>query len=318
MGKIMHKFWKLLTSSLIVALNLTTPLAVYGIERDAKRLRGAPSEETSPLSLSEITNVEGLEAITPNYIRLFILKQIVKERCREYGDATDLALLSKKWSRLIKEKVEDASKYYNFNFSQGALEGYTPDTFEECCQLDVFLHGKFVFLRDDPVHRVEFPIADFPNPFRSSLDLSKCIKPKWAVSPLDKLLRIGTGSRDLNEDVDLTYLNVIPLFWIKKELRAGRAEHLRPIYVDLQGRWKPNAIIGLFLAWGEDDVDQFACVTTESSPQSAKSFYETFYSNDKEHLGFNELVTLSDAAPLPHVYGQLIPAMSLTTFHLFF
>jgi hypothetical protein len=140
-----------------------------------------------------------------------------------------------------------------------------------------FLNGKLFFMKDTANAQV-LKIADQLNPFRCQFDLSKCIHPQWGS--MDGYLRIGTGYRDDNQEkMSKTDINIIPLFWIKKELLQGRAQHLLPMYMDENSNWKPNAPIGIYMAYGRDNHDQFACITTlDCTSLSSKSIWEIFCS----------------------------------------
>lgn len=110
-------------------------------------------------------------------------------------------------------------------------------------------------------------------------------------------MEIGTGSRDVNENVGqhqyAACVNVIPSFWIKRELENGRAAYLRNTYVSQDGSWKPNALIGFYLTRKCDNLDEFACVTTENCKSLfSKSFGQLFVNSDQSAWEYNKNVAI--------------------------
>lgn len=178
----MKKHSKLLSTSLIVALSLASLQASHGIDRSAdedtslgvtlsvatspgaptidqegngmngavveplQTLRCNPSEAREPGDTSTHPVIDLKRNHFPVSIGLLILKHAVMGLCCEFNNANKFANVSKGWLAFIKGERPEASKEYAFHFSKDVLEEYTPKTFEECCQLQVFLNGRFVFL----------------------------------------------------------------------------------------------------------------------------------------------------------------------------
>ncbi len=171
-----------------------------------------------------------------------------------------------------------------------------------------YLNGKVFFLKDDPVNEVVLRFANLLDPFRGEFDLSKCIHPECGT--MDKYFRLLSGFREKNENIRKTEIRFTPLFWIKKELQNGAASYLRDVYLDSDGKWKGNAQVGIYMAWGRDDIRFFACLTTENYESiSSKSLCDNFfYKTSGDWYNFNKNICLSvmfctmSAVLLPHPY----------------
>lgn len=191
----------------------------------------------------------------------------------------------------LKEKLP-ADEYntiktiYRTAFSK-AYDVYEND-YKDCL---THLNEKVFFLKDDPVYKIELRFADLLDPFRGEFDLSKCIHPKYGK--MDQHFRILSGSREKNENIGKTEIRFTPLFWIKKELQKGTASYLRDVYLDIDGNWKDNAQFGIYMAWGCDDIQRFACLTTENCDLiSSKSLGDNFfYKADQGWYSFNKNVS---------------------------
>lgn len=139
-----------------------------------------------------------------------------------------------------------------------------------------FLNGKVFFQKDDLVNEVVFRFADLLDPFRGEFDLSTCIHPQHGK--MDQYFRLLSGCREKNENIAKTEIRFTPLFWIKKELVKGAVPYLHDVYLDTDGKWKDNAQIGVYMAWGKDTIQSFACLTTENSKSiSSKSIGDNFF-----------------------------------------
>lgn len=168
------------------------------------------------------------------------------------------------------------------------------------------LNGKVFFLKDDPVKKVELRFAELQDPFRGEFDLSMCIHPEYGK--MDQYFRLLPGCRAKNENIGKTEIRFTPLFWIKKELQKGAASYLRDVYLDSEGKWKDNAQVGIYMAWGRDVIKIYACLTTENCDSiSSKSLGDNFfYKTDQGYCNFNKNVQHLYATRLSQPYIHTI------------
>ena len=194
-------------------------------------------------------------------VQELILKTTVKDCCYELGFAGNIGSVCKTWDKFVNEKRYTSPLYKNL--AVGLQTKFLYDT---------FCNGELVF-RPNPgsdVGMIRLKISDLANP------LEDTIKFPAECGDAGKFLIILTGYRKgiIKENANKVEMWFAPREFIKQELKGGRAQQFKDIFPS----WKPNAQVGIFWTWANDDnlnwFDYLAC--SDNLTLSSKNLYENW------------------------------------------
>jgi len=208
--------------------NLLLPIMVALVLAAPQMIQAMEGEEEKAIVLfqnSNLTDVEGL-----------ILEIAVQDNCHEFGFAGNIGSVCTAWNNFVNEKRYTSPLYKNLKVG-----------LQTKCLYDMFCNGGLIFrptLGSDE-GMIVLKISDLTNPSEGIFEL-----------PVDygdalKRLSILTGYRKgkIAENEDKVEIWFAPREFIKQELKEGRAKQFERMFP----RWKPNAQIGIFRTWANDD-----------------------------------------------------------------
>jgi hypothetical protein len=240
----MIKHLKNLLSLIVMALVLTVPQIIQAMDvAEEKAVVLFPNSNLT-------SDVEGL-----------ILEIVVKDDCDKFGCARHVEPICKAWNKFVNEE-RYISPFYK-NLKVGLQTKFLYDT---------FCNGELVF-RPNPgsdVGMIRLKISDLANP------LEDTIKFPAECGDAGKFLIILTGYRKgiIKENANKVEMWFAPREFIKQELKGGRAQQFKDIFPS----WKPNAQVGIFWTWANDDnlnwFDYLAC--SDNLTLSSKNLYENW------------------------------------------
>jgi len=235
------KHLKKLLSPIMMAFILAAPQMIQAMEgEEEKAVVLFPNSNLFP-------DVEGL-----------ILETAVKDGCNEFGFAGNIGSVCTTWNNFFNEKRYSSPLYKNIKVG-----------LQTKCLYDMFCNGELIFRptlgSDEGMIRLK--ICDLANPIEDTFNLFLC-------GDVGNYLSISTGYRKekIAENENKVEIWFAPREFIKQELKEGRAQQFAGIFPN----WKPEAQVGIFWTWANDDnLNWFDYLTSKDNLSlMSKNLYE--------------------------------------------